>query len=153
MKKNTKMILIFVGGAILFWLIGVLFFVIQVHMKKSLEETKEICTDFTYATVIEMEKTYETEFDDYYYYPTYEYFVDDVRYEIETGNGSNRRMFDEGEEVELYYNPDNPEEVYIPGEQQEIELIIFNVIGVVCIIGGFIVLGVMFGVVRSKREE
>ncbi len=151
MNKKKIIILSFVGGALLCWLIcGILFFA-KGKVQENIERQKEVCIEVTDGTIIRMKKT-TREINDKYvarWIPIYEYSVDGVRYEKESTSDYKRGVFEEGDQVDIYYNPDNPEEVYIPAENPENTVMILTILMVAFLFAGFLVLGIMFANIKN----
>lgn len=152
MNKKKVMVLAFVGGALLCWLISGILFFARGKVQEGLERQKEVCIELTDATVIRLDKTREKVNDEYVYRwsPVYEYYVDDVRYEKESTSYYKRGVFEEGDQVDVYYNPEDPEEVYIPAENSENAVMILMILVVAFLVAGFVVLGIMVPVVKGK---
>lgn len=144
MDETTYGILIFLGLAIIFLGLGVLFFFIRKKFQKKIALQKQVCTSVTNATVIKMERKAVKYSDDYSYswYSTYEYYVDGVRCEKESSVGNSKMLLEEGQKTELRYNPNNPEEIYVPAEKVESSLRLYTIFSV-----GFGVSGFLFGVI------
>lgn len=145
MSKKTIATLAFVGGAIVCWLLGVLFLVLRGNSQKKFELQKQACTNETTATIIQMDKRRIKRGDahSYCWFPTYEYYVDGVRYVKESSVGEDKKLFEEGEQTEINYNPDNPEEVYIPAEKIERVVTIFTILSVGFFAAGFVAIGIL----------
>lgn len=65
--------------------------------------------------------------------PAYRYYVDEKQtesFEAEGYIGDGKKIFDEGQGVVLYYNPDQPEEIYVPEERQEYMVAILNILSI-----------------------
>ena len=139
-----------IGITILSWLLGALFFWLKGNAQRELASRQKVCTNMTDATVIQMDRKRVKRSDSYSYcwYPTYEYYADDVRYEKESTTGYGKKMFEEGDTIELYYNPDNPVEVYIPVEKEEDITTIFLILAIGFFVAGFIPPVILFFIFR-----
>ena len=152
MNSKKIIILSFVGGALLFWFICGILFLARGKVQEHIERQKEACTELTDATIIEMNKTRKRINGEYRnrWNPIYEYYVDGVRYEKESSNYYKYGVFEEGDQVDLYYNPDDPEEIYIPAEKPEDTVTLLMILAVAFFLAGFLVLGIMFPVVKNN---
>ncbi len=152
MKKRTIKILIFVGIALLFWILSGILFGARGKVQGNIERQKEVCNELTDATVIQVKRTREKVNGEYVFrwHPVYEYYVDGVRYEKESTSYYKLGVFEEGDQVDIYYNPDNPEEMYVPAESPEKVVMILTILMVAFFFAGFLVLGIMF--VNSKSR-
>lgn len=154
MNKKTVMILAFVGGALLSWLVcGILFFA-KGKVQESIETQKEMCTELADGTVVQVNKNRRKVNGEYVnrWTPIYEYYVDDVCYEIESEGYYKNGVFEEGDQVDIYYNPEDPEEVYIPAENSESTSMILTILMVVFFLAGFLVLGIMFVAIKGEKN-
>lgn len=124
----------------IFWVISIIFLVIAKNSANSLREKKEKCVSETTATVIDIKKERMGTTDDYSYtwYPVYEYTVDGQQITKKSNIGNGETRFEKGQQVTLYYNPDNLEEIYVPEENAESLAALFKVMGTVFLIVGFI---------------
>lgn len=129
-----------VGVSILFWVISVIFLVIAKNSTNSLQEKKEKCVSETTATIIEIKKEEMRTSDGYSYtwYPVYEYIVDGQQMTIKSNIGNGETHFEKGQQVTLYYNPYNPEEIYVPEENAESLMVFFKIMGIAFLIAGFV---------------
>lgn len=129
-----------VGVSILFWVISVIFLVVAKNSTNSLQEKKEKCVSETTATIIEIKKEEMRTSDGYSYtwYPVYEYIVDGQQMTIKSNIGNGETHFEKGQQVTLYYNPYNPEEIYVPEENAESLMVFFKIMGIAFLIAGFI---------------
>lgn len=129
MNNTTYGILVMGGIAIIFLGVAALFFVIRKNSKKKIDLLKQLCTNITPATVIKMDRKRFSHSDYYTYvwYPTYEYYVYGVRCEKESSVGNSKKLFEEGQQTELYYNPNNSEEIYVPAEKIESRLTLYTI--------------------------
>ena len=152
MNSKKIIILSFVVGALLSWFISGVIFFARGEVKERIERRKEVCIELTEATIIEMNKTRKRINGEYRnrWNPIYEYYVDGVRYEKESSNYYKYGVFEEGDQLDLYYNPDDPEEIYIPAEKPEDTAMLLMIMAVVFFLAGFLVLGIMFPVVKNK---
>lgn len=152
MNKKMIIILSFVGGALLFWIISGILFFAKGKVQENIERKKEVCIELTDATIIQMKKTTRKSNDKYVerWIPVYEYYVDGVRYEKKSVNDYKNGVFEKGDQVDIYYNPDNPKEVYVPAENPENSVMILTILMAIFFLGGFLVLGIMLAIIKNK---
>lgn len=145
MSDRTIITLGMVGAAIICWALAVLFFVIRSNAQKKIALQKRVCVNVTNATVIKMvqRRIDRSDVRSYTWHPTYEYYVNGVRYVEERKSGSEKKLFEEGQQIEIRYNPNNPEDVYVPAEQQEKGLTKFTVLAVGFFASGFLAIGML----------
>ena len=108
------------------------------------------CTEKTTGTVVEnvIEKSYNSKNTSYLYFPVIEYQVGDRIISQKSSSGQNPPKYKVGEQVEVYYNPNNVEEYIIKGDSTPKFLgILFVVLGSIAVAVGFIVL------VKARKPE
>lgn len=129
-----------VGVSIIFWVISVIFLVVAKNSANSLGEKKKKCVSETTATVIDIKEEQMRTSDGYSYtwYPVYEYTIDGEKMTRKSNIGNGKNHFEKGQQVTLYYNPDNSEEIYVPEENAESLAVFFKIMGIVFLIVGFI---------------
>ena len=151
----SKKKLIFTG--ILFLLVGIVFIfagIVAMNQGNSLEKR---CTQETIGKVVEVicERSYnsnENEFT-YTYYPVIEYQVGDRTISQKSRSGQYPPKYTVGEQVEIYYNPNNVEEYIIKGDSTAKYLGIgFIVVGSIAAAVGFIVF-IRNVALRAKTHE
>ena len=152
MNKKTIIVMAFLGGVLLCWLISGILFFARGKVQENIEKRNEVCTEVTDATIIQLKKFRKKVNDKYVnrWRPVYEYYVDDVRYEKESTGYYKNGVFEEGDQMEIYYNPENPEEMYIPAEKAEDSVMILTIIMVAFFLAGFLVLGIMFVNIKNR---
>lgn len=145
MDERTYGILVLSVIVVVFGALGVIFAVLRNHSKKKFDQKKRICRNGTNATVVRIVKKRirRSDMDSFSWYPTYEYYVNGIRYEKESTFGNKKKLFQEGQLVEIYYNPANPEEFYVPAEKAEGSVMIFTIFAVTYIAIAIIILIVM----------
>ncbi len=128
-----------IKGEAVFWIVSMLFILVGAMflygVPKLINLNVDVCTQKTSGRVIELVQTEEK-----YYYPVYE-FKDEKGNSIHkvSDSGSNIPAYKIGESVEIFYNPANPKEFFVSGENDEL-LIAFKIIGLVFMILGIIIL-------------
>ena len=80
------------------------------------------------------------------YHPVYEYTIGNLTYVKESPYGISNLKFAIGQDVEIFYNPQDPHDYYVPSEKTANFLAnIFRFIG-----GTFVIIAVVFAVVFSS---
>lgn len=105
---------------------GIFFYVLY-----NIDKKKGTCTCKTTATVREIQEDkknwYDVDFvlrryqysgDRHSSYPVYEYYVNGINIRRRGNVGIKEDDFYPGQTVELYYNPENPDEIYVPQEAE-----------------------------------
>ena len=106
-----------------------------------MSERKRIqnCTSMVTAEVVDLVRVESTDFDMYSptvsWYPVYEYWTGQRTVRIQSLAGGKENKYKTGQKIELYINPDNPEEIYCPSDSTKFIQIIFGALGGVLIIG------------------
>ena len=137
-KKNS----IFVS--LPFLLVGFMFIIVGIVTMNQGNDLKKRCTEETIGTVVEVicESDYSTTEDTYTYtyYPVIEYQVGERTISQKSRSGQYPPKYKVGDQVEIYYNPDNAEEYIIKGDSIPTYLgIIFIVIGSIVLAVGFFI--------------
>ena len=147
-KKN----LIFVG--ILFLLVGVIFVIVGIVAINQGNGLRNRCTEETIGTVVEViRESHYSSTDNTYtdtYYPVIEYQVGDLTISHKSSFGQYPPKYTVGQQVEIYYNPNNVEEYIIKGDSTS------NIVGIMSIaLGSIAVLVGFFAITRkaSKMER
>lgn len=79
------------------------------------------------------------------YYPEYEYNIGEKKYIKKSIIGTSWCPFHIGQEIEIYYNPQNNDEHYIKGDTNLMASILFIVVGSLFLIAGILLaIGVIF---------
>ncbi|MCH5157506.1 MAG: DUF3592 domain-containing protein [Clostridiales bacterium] len=126
-KKGLKL-----PGA-LFLLIGIIFVVAGVIVLKQGDSLAKRCTEETIGTVVEIisERSYSSDNQfTYTYYPVIEYQVGERTISQKSRSGQDPPKYKVGQQVEIYYNPNNVEEYIIKEDSTT------KILGI-----GFIVIG------------
>lgn len=137
------MVIIIFGGLLLgFWGLAVIMHVCGKYAIAKIEKRKAACVGETTATVQEIKKVRTRMGDDYTYtwYPIYEYYVNGEPVVQKSEFGGNKDTFQQGQQVILYYNPDNPNEIYVPEENAEASAKVFRLVGNIFIVIGFVII-------------
>lgn len=124
--------MIFFAATILLAILGLIFLVISMVIGRKIEQKQVNCTQRTVAKVITMNRV--TSRDSYStptisWYPVYEYYIGEQRIEKQSNFGQDKQIFYDGQQVELYYNPADWNEYYVPEENVEKMRWIMGVVG------------------------
>ena len=135
--------LIVFAVVLLLFLMGSVFLIVSVVMGKKHRHRVENCTCKIKARVIEMRKM--TSRDHHStpttsWFPVYEYYVGKQRIEKQSSFGQGKQIFYDGQIVDLFYNPSNWNEYYVPEEKTEKMKWIMGFVGSVLLAGAVIVL-------------
>ncbi len=152
MNKKRIIILAFLGGVLLCWMISGILYFARGKVQANAEKRNAVCTEVTDATIIRLKKFRKKVNDKYVnrWKPVYEYYVDDVRYEKESTGYYKNGVFEEGEQLEICYNPDAPKEMYVPAEETKDTAMVLTIIMVAFFFAGFVVLGIMFLNIKKR---
>lgn len=136
-----RMAALLLSGGI-FTLLGIVFLTIGLMMKKFLRRRQEKASAVTTATVVEIVKRRNRSGSNgcrsTSYCPVYEYYANGAARRVCSRVGSSPCPFHVGEQLELYFDPDDPAKIYIEKEARLMRLIIV----IFCAVGGlFTVLG------------
>lgn len=124
--------LIVFAVVLLLCLMGSIFLIIAIVLGKKYKQKLENCTCKTVARVIEMRRM--TSRDHYStpttsWFPVYEYYVGRQRIEKHSSFGQDKQIFYDGQTVELFYNPSDWNEYYVPAEKTEKMKWIMGIVG------------------------
>lgn len=129
MDEKTVGILVFGLLTLVCWILIPIFYAIRKNLQKKFALQKQACSTVTNATIIKMVKRRMKKGETYSYcwFPTYEYFAGENRYETESSVGNRKKLFEEGQQTELHYNPNAPEEIWVPEEKADNLVPIFKI--------------------------
>ena len=128
------------GGLFLF---GLIFLIIGLAVLKNLKRKIVNCTSKTYGKVINLQNRVHRSNGNYSstWHPVFEYSIGDLKFIKESNCGHSQSQFAIGETVEIYFNPENYHEFYVPNETIQKTLgVIFTIVGSVII---FIVISIL----------
>ena len=133
-----KDILNFAIVAGIFGLIGIIFFLIGIIMIINRKKKDKNCTSTTYGKVIDIVKVrYKSVGNGYSYmwHPVFEYNVGSQKLIKKSAYGGTKCKYAIGQDVQIYFNPQNYNEYYVAGDNIQKTLgIIFTCVGIVFII-------------------
>ena len=143
---NSKKASILAG--VLFLIVGFVFVIAGIIVLKQDDGLKQRCTEQTLGTVVEVvcEGDYSTTDNAYRYayFPVVEYQVGDRTISQRSKSGQDPPKYKVGQQVEIYYNPNNVEEFIIKGDSTP------KYLGIGVIVLGSLALA--FGVFASIRK-
>lgn len=124
-------------------LIGILLEFLVVYSKKYYKDMQERCISFTdgkFLRLIEnksLDLKSENSRYEIYYYPLYEFYVDEKRYEIQSryGNRKNEETLVDKKKI-IYYNPNKISECYIKGENLNKAYLLIKILGIILVVVG-----------------
>lgn len=131
-------------------IISILFIGIGIFAINSGDDIANRCTIETKGTILEIveEKTTDPkESVDHKYYPVIAYDAGAKKYEEQSKNGSNPSKYKAGQEVDMYYNKEDPQDFYIKGEASTGSYgYFFIIIGILALVFGVrsLILGYCF---------
>ena len=95
------------------------FFMLRYSLK--VKKRKEGCSIAAKGTIVKVIKEYNRLGDSasrHIYYPVYEYMANGEQITVKSKYGLfSSKVYQVGMQVELYYNPQNPEEFYVPSDK------------------------------------
>ncbi|MCH5316255.1 MAG: DUF3592 domain-containing protein [Eubacterium sp.] len=136
---------------ILFIVVGVVFIIAGIIVMIQGNISEQRCTEKTTGTVVELvieKSTTSNHRTSYIYFPVIEYQVGDRTISKKSNSGQNPPKYKVGQQVEIYYNPNNVEEYYIKGESAPKFIgILFVVLGSIAVAVGVTVL------IKTRKPE
>ena len=134
--NDTLMFVIIFSG--IWGLIGIIFSIIGIVMLKN-RKSKEInCTSKVYGKVkdIVRHQSYDSHGGySYSWRPVFEYNIGELKFIKESSYGSSQSKYAIGQNVEIYYNPEDYNEYYVVGDTLPKTLgTIFTIVGIIAII-------------------
>ena len=151
---HVKYLLIFKPRIIVIVLGLMLFFVISVWLigcgiigQYKLEHSKKVCTELVQGELLYHEVKVEERDgrETTYYFPVFGYSYNNKEYTYKGNASYTRKEFEEGEQVDIYVDPDNPDTVYIPGYKLKNKGYLGN------IIVGAVIIGFIYICIKLKR--
>ena len=157
-KQNVKLFLVCAVCIVL----GVVFLIMGINMNNENKHLKRVCTGEVQGTVVDfyVDGDYYEEddvdedgkktgqkvvVDTRRYYPVFEYEVTNKTYSKQSEYGYDRKRFAVDETVEIKYNPDNPDDYYVPADLLAAKTGGFNI--------GFGIFMIAFPVVMLKIKS
>lgn len=122
----------------IFGLIGIIFFIIGTFLIINRKKKEKNCTSKTYGKVIDIVKVrYNSVGKGYSYmwHPVFEYNIGNQKLIKQSAYGRTECKYAVGQNVEIYFNPENYNEYYVAGENVPKTVgIIFTCVGIAFII-------------------
>lgn len=94
---------------------GILFLILAAVFRHTRKKKEAVCTRLIKGTVARIERVSSWDSEGYVsvsWHPVYEYDVDGVHYEKRSNLGNSQQDMHEGEIVDIYVDPENPDEYY-----------------------------------------
>lgn len=117
---------------------GIIFCMIGVIMLNNRKKKEAKCTLMTYGKVTDIVRHRSYDSDGGYsssWHPVFEYNIEGIKYIKESPYGSSKPKYAIGQDVKIFYNPENNDEYYIAGDMLSKNIaIIFIIVGVVSVI-------------------
>lgn len=115
-----------------FLLLGLVFFCLGLSIRRAAFKKKDACTVKTEAVVVEINR--ETNLsaggDSYRaWIPVFSYRADGEEIKVKSKIGQEKKIFEKGQHVILYYNPKQIREYYVPEENMSAGASIFTGVG------------------------
>ena len=135
MSDISMFVIIFSG---IWTLIGAIFLIIGIAMYYNNKRKKVNCTSSTYGKVTDIVRHQSYDRDGGYssnWHPIFEYNVGELKFIKESPYGSSQSKYAIGQNVEVYFNPENYNEYYIAGDTLPTKLAkIFIFVGIGAIV-------------------
>lgn len=133
--SDTLMFVIIFSGV---WtLVGVIFLIVGILMYNNWKKKKVNCTSMTYGKITDIVRHSNYYSDGVYsprWHPVFEYNVGELKFVKESPYGSSQSKYAIGQDVEVYYNPEDYNEYYLAGDTIPKTLAtIFIIVGIVAI--------------------
>ena len=139
MKLKSNLIFI-IGIGVIFIIVGI----VAMHQGNSL---KRRCTEQTIGTVVENICHEDSTYTRPTYFPVIEYQAGDRTISQMSKSGEYPSKYKEGDQVEIYYNPNNVQEYIIKGDSTS------NYVGIIALVLGSIALVVSLVVGFISRKS
>lgn len=143
MDETLKFAIIFSGAWALF---GLIFFIIGIAILNNRKKKEINCTSKTYGKVKNIINRKSRDLDGGYsssWYPVFEYNIGELKFIKKYAYGSSQSKYAIGQDVEIYYNPENYNEYYIAGDSLPKKLAIFFTVAGICMIMMAIVFAIL----------
>ena len=134
--SDTLMFVMMYSG--IWALVGVAFFIIGMVMLNNRKKKEINCTSKTYGKVTDIVRHQSYDIDGGYnssWHPVFEYNIGELKFIKESPYGKSQSKYAIGQDVEVYYNPEDYNEYYIAGDALPKTLAtIFTIVGIAAII-------------------
>lgn len=141
-------LLVFVILILCFSVLGIIFFVLGLALLNGKKKQQKECTWKTYGKVIDIKRhEYHTPGEhhrySYAWHPVIEYSIGDLKYIKEHYNGNGTPQYAIGQDIEIYYNSQNPHEYYIANDNTGKTIgTIFTIVG-----SGFLIIDLIITII------
>lgn len=160
-KVNSSNFLLIVF--FIFLLMGVIFLSVGIFLNSLNSRSKKICTEKTQAVVIKIldkkstvttgTKHKRRHTSTTVYCPVFEFTVNGKKYNASPDSYSSPCSYYEGQSYEIFYDPNNPDKIYLPNDSTvQIFTIVFSVIGGAEIAASLIILIVVLKNRKKKND-
>ena len=124
----------------IFLAVGFIFIVVYFVIIRVVRNRKKNCVVHVVGTVVDLWKESDRDADGrrvIRWFPVYEYYAEGRRMTVKSfvGNAS-KEKYQIGQKAEIYYNPLNPEKIYVPQESPKRLAVIFLILGIVLLFMG-----------------
>lgn len=137
MNETLRFVIIFSG---IWILVGIIFFIIGIAMLKNRKRKEINCTSKTYGKVTDIVRHQSYDSNGGYnssWHPVFEYNIGELKFIKESLYGGSQSKYAIGQDIEVYYNPEDYNDFYISDETLPKTIgTIFTIIGIVAIIIG-----------------
>lgn len=145
--SDTLMFVIMFSGT--FILVGIVFFIIGIVKLNNIKKKEINCTSTTYGKVIDIvrSQSYDGDSGSSCLHPVFEYKIGELKFIKQSVYGSYRSKYTIGEDVKIYYNPENYDEYYIAGDSlPKIWATITTIMGI-----GAIMIAIVFAILILNK--
>ena len=144
--NNQAQTIIIYAVVLLLSIMGTIFITIATILRIRLKKQRKCCTRKVKAVVTEMKRltassNYSTPTTAWF--PVYKYYIGKGQYiEVQSNFGQDKQIFHDLQEVDLFYNPDNCTEYYVPAENVGyMQTVMFIVGGILTVCGILVLVG------------
>lgn len=114
-----------------FALFGITFFIIGIVIHNNNKKKEINCTSMTYGKVIDIVRHRNSDDSSSTWHTVFEYNIGELKFRKESPYGSSQQKYAIGQDLEIYYNPENYNEYYIAGDTLPRTIaIIFAIVGI-----------------------
>ena len=155
LKRNNQVdfTVLLIVLPLIFLLIGVVFLSVAIGVGVYDRNKQDRCSETTKAQVVDI-AVKRGDDGGLLYAPVFGYAVDGQEYINQQSIYSNPCGYSVGEDVELSYNPNDPQEFYVEGDSAlNLLIYIFGGIGAVFLVTGIIVLIVLLKIRKKAKEQ
>ena len=146
---------IFIGPALIFLIASMVMFVIGVYMSVSYLYNKKQCTDHVIGTVESIETSIDSSYDfdnqkrrdTTLYKPVFGYTYNGIHHVKSYSFESDTNSYNEGDEIDIYVDPDDAEHIFIPSYS------VYPITGILFIVFGGLVVAVELVFILSIKGK